>query len=460
MSDVQAKAEARRAKIAARAGTRLLVAKGEKDSLGDPAEDDGKVRERPLAARRNLVAGGTPTTESKLESTTSNNDDDNDNNVPSMIIRESSSTTTATIPTAKKNENPTESSGDNKSMSITSQRTRKIEQEIARNTAKFDENIVKKDEDKSMEGKNAEEKQKVLKKLALKATKTPLKPHQIVKFIRLLILVVVGMITGYQSAMTNMHEVVSYGHQKSTINHVEEGITTTTTTTTGLSTLHAFVNGPSVDGNIPHFLGATVSPAQDGWFPTTNKNRTWFQWLQNRFVRQLQCSLTAVSLVGWVVSMCISPLVNRAFPKQQNSGVFSMQTIINLYSNGVEGLIEIILSRLGEWALHVTVTVATAMVVTFFLGGSLGDGSTIDTMMNTAVGVTMDKQTMESMQSALGSTMEWEPVVTKVVQEVGEGILATEVVEGMVEAVVDMVGETVVQNVAEATLTAAAEAIV
>ena len=122
-----------------------------------------------------------------------------------------------------------------------------------------------------------------------------------------------------------------------------------------------------------------------------------------------------------------------------------MQTIINLYSNGVEGLIEIILSKIGEWALHVTVTVGTAMAVTFFFGG-IGDVSSIDTMMNT-VGTAMDKSTMEAMQSALGTTMQWEPVV----QEVGEG---------MVEAVVDIGGETVVQKVAEATLAAAAEVIV
>ena len=442
MSDVQAKAEARRAKIAARAGTRLLVAKGEKDSLGDPTEEDNaspKVRERPLAARRNLVAGGGGNTTAEPKEV------EDQNVLPSLVVRENTTTatTTTTIPTAKKNETSTESAGE-KSMSITSQRTRKIEQEIARNTAKFDENIVKKDEDKSLGGKNAEEKQKVLKKLALKATKTPLKPHQIVRFIRLLIIVVVGMITGYQSAMTNMHEVVSYAHQQSTTTiPVEEGITT------GLSqaqlTFSALVSGPSV-GTIPHFVGATISPVQDGWFTkSSNSNRTWFQWLQYRFVRQLQCSFSAVSLVGWIVSMCISPLVTRAFPKQQSSGFFSMQTIINLYSNGVEGLIEIILSKIGEWALHVTVTVGTAMAVTFFFGG-IGDVSSIDTMMNT-VGTAMDKSTMEAMQSALGTTMEWEPVV----QEVGEG---------MVEAVVDIGGETVVQKVAEATLAAAAEVIV
>ena len=430
MSDVQAKAEARRAKIAARAGTRLLVAKGEKDSLGDPTEEDAspKARERPLAARRNLVAGAT-SPEPKMETSSTNQNDDE--NVPSLVVRE----------------NPTEE----KPMSITSQRTRKIEQEIARNTAKFDENIVTKE---SMEGKNADEKQKVLKKLALKATKTPLKPHQIMRFIRLLIIVVVGMITGYQSAVKNMDEVVSYAHQKSSI-QVEE------VTTTGLSSAHltlsAFVSGPSVDA-IPHFMGATVSTTQDGWFSSANNNRTWFQWLQYRFVRQLQCSLSAVSLVGWVVSMCISPLVNRAFPKQKNSGVFSMQTVINLFSNGVEGLIEIGLSRLGEWALHATVTVATAMAVTFFLGG-IGDVSTIGAVMNT-VTTTVDSQTIEAMQSALGTTMDWEPVVKNTIQDVGEGILAAGAVEGMVEAVVDMAGETVVQNVAEATLAAAAEAIV
>jgi hypothetical protein len=429
MSDAKAKAEARRAKILAREGTRLLVAKGEKDSLNEPIVDEeaspSVKRERPLAARRNLVAatkvdeaGVEGATEDKTAATTTANDTA-DAPVPAPVPV--AATATAASPATDKSA----------ATAITSQRTRDIEKEIARNTAKFDENIVKKDE-KTVIGTKEEEKVKFLKKMALKAAKAPLQAHQAMRFIRLLAIIVLGMVTGYQSATRNMNEVGSFARQQPRTPVSDAGAGTVVDT--ARLALGAFISGGS-GGAIPHFDGAVLQPA----VYDVPGGRTWFQWGQNKIVRQLECSLTAVGLVWWVTSM-LSPMVSRAFPKQQNSnGIMNM--VISFYNNGMEGLIEGVVSRLGELALHLFVTVGTAMAVTFLFGVGVED--VVASVATVAAGAGAGAgagQTIETMAGSLGTAMEWEAVG----EAGGEaGAVAGAGVEAVVEAVVGMAGEAV-----------------
>ena len=444
MSDAKAKAEARRAKILAREGTRLLVAKGEKDSLNEPIVDDeaspSVKRERPLAARRNLVAAATVETkadeggaedavEEKDAVTATDAAGGGTASVPVAVAAtpDAKLAATTTTTSAATEQSPT--------ITITSQRTRDIEKEIARNTAKFDENIVKKD-GKNVVGTKEEEKAKFLKKMALKAAKAPLQAHQAMRFIRMLAVIVLGMVTGYQSATRNMHEVGSFARQQPRTNVADVAGTGATVVDNARLALGAFISGGGSGGVIPHFDGAVSQPAvYDA--STVPGGRTWFQWGQNKILRQLECSLTAVGLVWWVTSM-LSPMVNKAFPKQQSSnGLMAM--VISFYNNGMEGLIEGVVSRLGELALHLFVTVGTAMVVTFLMGGGAGEG---DVVASVAASVaTGAGQTIEALASSLGTAVEWEPVVGE-----AAGAVASAGVEGVMEVVVDMAGEAIAQG--------------
>lgn len=449
MSDAKAKAEARRAKILAREGTRLLVAKGEKDSLTAPtaADDEDaspKVRERPLAARRNLVAaanaepkadegGAVDTTENKDVHTVTDVNDTADvadsAGATAEAIGEKHvavTTTTANASSATPDKSPT--------ITITSQRTRDIEKEIARNTAKFDENIVKKDE-KNVVGTKEEEKAKFLKKMALKAAKAPLQAHQVMRFIRLLAIIALGMVTGYQSATHNMQEVGSFARQQQRTGAPDAA--GSSVVDNARQALGAFISGGGGgDSVIPHFDGAVLQPAMFD-ASTVPGGRTWFQWGQTKILRQLECSLTAVGLVWWVTSM-FSSMVSRAFPKQPNSDGY-MGILVSFYNNGMEGLIEGVVSRLGELGLHLFVTVGTAMLVTFLFGAGGMEADLLSAGAGAGVA-----QSIEAMASSLGTSMEWEPVVSG--GEAAVEAIAGGAAGGMMEAVVDMAGEAVAQG--------------
>ena len=420
----------------------MLVAKGEKESINEPVGGDGeeaaapKVRERPLAARRNLVAAAVGGAEPKTDD--SAKDDEKDETVDATT-----STTAAPSSSGAASSSPDKGPA----MTLTSQRTREIEQEIARNTAKFDENVVKKDGNKEIEQKKEEEKAKILKKIAMKAAKAPLQAHQVMRFIRLLVIVLLAAVTGYQSATTNMHEVVAYGRQRpAAAENVAPSSTSATVSGGGIESarqaLGAFLGGSKAN-NVPHFAGAVHQAAQDA--SEVPGGRTWVQWAHSRLLRQLECSLTAVWLVWWVTSLFTS-LVGRAFPKQpKESGLMAM--VISLYNHGVDGIVEIVVGRLGELALHVFVTVGTAMLVTFLVGGA-ADGNVFGGAEPAAALAAVSAAVGE--QAAALATAASEDLADVVAAAgAGAGAAAT-VAAGMVEAVVDMAGEAAVEVAAAA----------
>jgi hypothetical protein len=462
MSDAKAKAEARRAKILAREGTRLLVAKGEKDSINEPVGGDGedvaapKVRERPLAARRNLVAavGG-----AEPKSDESGKDEKDGTAEPATAAETATSaatTTTAPSSSGAASSSSATSSDKGPAMTLTSQRTREIEQEIARNTAKFDENVVKKDGNKEVEKSKEEEKAKVLKKIAMKAAKAPLQAHQVMRFIRVLVIVLLAAVTGYRSATTNMDEVVAYGRHRPAAGAEDAARPSTSAAASvgGMDSarqaLSAVLGGPSAT-DVPHFSGAVNQAAQDA--SDIPGGRTWVQWAHSRLLRQLECSLTAVWLVWWVTSLFTS-LVGRAFPKQsKESGL--MAVVISLYNHGVDGIVEIVVGRLGELALHVFVTVGTAMLVTFLLGGA-ADGTVLDAAEPAAALAAVTAAVGEQ-AAALAAAVSGD-VVEGAAAAVGDGAAAA-AAAGMVEAVVEMAGDAAVEVAAAAAEVAAAAGV-
>lgn len=94
-------------------------------------------------------------------------------------------------------------------LELTSQTTRDIEIEIAKNTANYEEK-QKSEVQPPVVGV-------VVKKKVLKTVVTPLQPFQVMRFLRMLAIVVLGVITGYRSAISNMEEVLTFNQEQNNI---------------------------------------------------------------------------------------------------------------------------------------------------------------------------------------------------------------------------------------------------
>jgi hypothetical protein len=199
-------------------------------------------------------------------------------------------------------------------IAITSERTREIEREIAKNTAKFDASVVKSDDKAATDAAKAELKAKLLRQMALKASRVPLQAYQVMRFIRLAIIIALAVFTGYQSAVTNMDEVqfFSFKRQQAIKESAKMGLGTATgvpetALDIGKKALSEFISTATgarpVPIDMPQFSGAATAQ-------TSTKTKTWVEWLHRRITSQLQCSLSAVWLVWWV-SGFIAPLVDR-----------------------------------------------------------------------------------------------------------------------------------------------------
>jgi predicted RNase H-like nuclease (RuvC/YqgF family) len=143
--------------------------------------EDGtqKTKERPLAARRNLVKKVIIEGESTKD-TVSEVDNDTTGDRTSNKEQEGS----------ENSETPSSSAAAEKAakLKITSERTRDIEKEIAKNTASFDEKMTALKEKVGA----ADATQVVVKKKVLKVTKKPMEPFQVMRFFRLLAIIVLG----------------------------------------------------------------------------------------------------------------------------------------------------------------------------------------------------------------------------------------------------------------------------
>ena len=101
-----------------------------------------------------------------------------------------------------------------------------------------------------------------------------------------------------------------------------------------------------------------------------NIYRTWFGWARNKVLTQTECTFTAVGVVWWA-STVLAPFVTKALPKGPKGGMNIMTVVFSLYNNGFEGVLDTVLARISELALHLIVIIITAIVVTFTVQASL-----------------------------------------------------------------------------------------
>jgi hypothetical protein len=101
-----------------------------------------------------------------------------------------------------------------------------------------------------------------------------------------------------------------------------------------------------------------------------NIYRTWFGWVRNKVLTQTECTFTAVGVVWWA-STVLAPFVTKALPKGPKGGMNIMTVVFSLYNNGFEGVLDTVLARISELALHLIVIIITAIVVTFTVQASL-----------------------------------------------------------------------------------------
>jgi hypothetical protein len=142
----------------------------------EAAEPKSKDK-RPLAARRNLVKKNTEDTSGKDEDAVQ------------------ADGTSALEVTSKEKLKSVEEESKEKKIVITSERTRNIEKEVAKNTANFDEEVLKKEKKEDEDKKKASNAKLIERKAALLA-KNPLQAYEVIRLVRLLIIVAMAALTG------------------------------------------------------------------------------------------------------------------------------------------------------------------------------------------------------------------------------------------------------------------------
>jgi hypothetical protein len=63
--------------------------------------------------------------------------------------------------------------------------------------------------------------------------------------------------------------------------------------------------------------------------------------------------------------------VIQALPKGPKGGMNIMAVVFSLYNNGFEGVLDTVLARISELALHLIVIIITAILTTFLVNASL-----------------------------------------------------------------------------------------
>lgn len=356
MSDAKAKAEARRAKILARATNKVTAVMPTEEEAAAAAVDDSiylnlaetKGKERPLAARRSFIssspmkeegtageeADGTNEAEASTptKEASSPKDKEGDDEKPEEAV-------TPEKPAAEKKEEvkeevATTSSG--KSIKYVAKSLEEIEREVAERTAAFDKKTlggkkkeettvdakkdeVKDDKKKDAEAKKNEEsdaavlkKQTAIKKTAemkIKQATQPVEPNSVLRFLRVLMIILLASYTGYRTVETSRAEAFkvatssanSVGKTNEFDEFVAGGQTTTTTSTASIDV----------------------------------STRTWPQYLQQRLTGQMECSVSAASLV-WYLSRMLSPVVHAQY-KQKPKQTKPLEMIMNFFTEGVNG---------------------------------------------------------------------------------------------------------------------------
>jgi hypothetical protein len=121
-------------------------------------------------------------------------------------------------------------------------------------------------------------------------------------------------------------------------------------------------------------------------FSTAVSDGTWIGWVQNYFIKQAESTITAAGLVWWIARF-FNPVVTSILktsmfkaPPAKDSTIF--QKLLNLYGNGIEGLIEVSMGTIGELALQFVVVIATCLIITFLRDNPGFLDSLIDMLMS------------------------------------------------------------------------------
>eukprot|EP01036_Dinobryon_divergens_P034743 gene34743-44931_t len=360
MSDAAAKAKARRAKILARENKQVSAVNVDNDTELE-AESQSKTKERPIASRRSYVSskGGAESSE--------NNEQQSDSQSPAAIndtveniatdsnkVEEISSTEAAAIAAncsssieAKEGGTATESS----KVEFTPKAVKEIEKEIAENTAKFDaQTLQKEDNKKKSKGKSAAGKVKV-------GGSNNIHPASVLKFLRVAVLLIVGIHIGYHSA--KFHRLERSVESDQRILTVQSG---------------GVLKTDDLSGEFLPPSSSSSLPVSDADFSSSSSSSSWLGWVQSVLRGQLECALTAVGLVSWVVGAALAPLVNARFAVKANKGsIFA--TVIEVFTNGFEGVFEYFYGWFGEIALYLfSIIGSTAVFSIVFLQESSGQG--------------------------------------------------------------------------------------
>jgi hypothetical protein len=246
---------------------------------------------------------------------------------------------------------------------------KKIELEVAENTAKFDEKMLSgnKDQDgKASTKKNAKAKAAAKLKAKTNAPK-PIEAWHIMRFIRVLFVILMGAVTGYYAATDRPPASILTPHQRISIGRVALLTERLGMFTSGeIPAAAAPVEQDDDRDELASFLGSDGGEIGEEYVAVPSTERTWMQWGQWYAWTQVTCSFSAIGLVYWLAGL-FNDRVKARFPTQQQSGGNFLQVLINFYTNGIESIMETCLGVFGEVALHFFVAVGSTMLIVYLM---------------------------------------------------------------------------------------------
>mmetsp|Transcript_67898 Transcript_67898/g.133547 ORF Transcript_67898/g.133547 Transcript_67898/m.133547 type:complete len:410 (+) Transcript_67898:17-1246(+) len=409
MSDARAKAEARRAKILARESSMKVTAIG--DDLTLPVE--GKAQERPLAKRRNLVKaiseksldvdcatptkGDAPTTEDEVSKTeeTPTKDDvkvgdekeakkvlDDDPEVESIEQHsEKQDDTSASSPTPKSQE---EKEALLKKLSP-KKTLKEIEEEVARNTAKYDEDTLKAEKPVGMKRAKVN-KETAMKNKAAAATSSSnnINPTNVTRLIRMFVIIFMGVYKGYYATLSNMNS------RDNAMIMAMEGVSMQSASQPVQSITFDEFGEPIVE----------ISVEQQQQQQETKPSRTWGQWVQYKMTAPFESTVTAVGISYWIANMLSAGINSRLKSAPKPKGI--LEQAMALYQSGFEGLLERVFCLFGEYALHMgTILLATTVLSLYMEGAAVNASASAGTLANAAVQAVQEAVTTATAQGEL-----------------------------------------------------------
>lgn len=374
MSDAKAKAEARRAKILARDSSKRTVSAvpaGEEDDALYANLGEIKGKDRPIAARRNLIRSTSQIDTDAIGGVTSEpttpmgdkTEKKSDGDFDAVATNDISSTTVATeenksasdkddkkdaVDSAVPTETPVKSSSESSSSNVTAQSNssispksstsklpppktlEEIEREVAENTAKFDRNMSFRSNNKLTPERLAQ-----LEQLAKQKKSASVDPSNMMRLVRLLVIGLLAAYTGFRTAEISRHEALSPSKFSE------------------LQTIKEFDEFGNIVSEVPVAMGDVIkkNPAE---------GRTWIGYFQDQYTRRSECTISAVMLSWWVAG------IFKRFVTSSQKQQKSKSNIIEQVYNYINGFQEAALATVGEFAWHLFVLVFTVMCHTLY----------------------------------------------------------------------------------------------